>query len=249
MAARGQVVERPVRRSMAATGRVGKRNAAWPHERKREMETIEQKTTPALSWVTAAGGPELQCEDGRAVIGMPEPGWWIPCYAHDREEIHLHLDHTEPVTGIKGTLLIELQKSKSSDDGINWSSCFLFYTPAQRSGCEDDAHIPVRARGNCATFNQAHAAALAWRPAVEVIDGVELWMDPSAGRGVAKLAAGDLEWRKWDDGYSWVWELIGLPASLRSLRGTSPSTAQMLIDADAAREELRAGLRKFLLNF
>ncbi len=213
------------------------------------MEAIEQKTTGNLSWVAAAGGPELQCEDGRDVIGMPEQGWWIPCYAHDGEEIHLHLGYTEPVTGIKGTLLIELQKSKSNDDGINWTSCFLFYTPAQRSGGKDDAHIPVRARGNCATFFQAHAAALSWRPAVEVIDGVELWMDPRAGRGIAKLASGDLEWRRDDGGYSWRWELIGLPAGLRSLGGTSPSTAQMLIDADAAREELRAGLRKFLLNF
>lgn len=217
------------------------------------MNATAEKPIFDLSWVTVAGGPEVHCEDGHRVTGLPEEDWWIPCYVRDGEmELHLHLAHLEPMTGIKGTLLIELRQSKSDDGGIDWHSCFLFYTPAQRIGNEDDVHVPVRARGNCATFDQAHAAALAWRPAVEVIDDVQLWMDPSDGHGVAKLVAGDLEWRKRDGGYSWHWELSGLrglPVSFPYLMGTSPSAAQMLTDADATREELRAGLRKFLLNY
>jgi hypothetical protein len=219
------------------------------------MNTNSQ--TIDLSWVTAAGGPTLHCENRRDVTGLPEEGWWVwrdiidPC-------LNLHKPYTEPVSGINGTLIFNLYPPTAPDNQVTWESTFLFYTTAS-SGKKDKEvhHLPVRGSGFCETFDQAREAALAWRPAVEVIDGVVLWTDPETGAGCAELDAGPLTWNKRLDGYHWTWALRGLEGELQlmsrlmisRLSDISPSLAQMLIDAGARRKQLRAEMRKFLLNF
>ena len=52
--------------------------------------------------------------------------------------------------------------------GVKWDTSFMWY----RSGSQRDAVIPVRGSGTSLDFNAARIAALAWRPAVSVIDGI-----------------------------------------------------------------------------
>lgn len=206
-----------------------------------------------LSWVPAAGGPALTCEDGRNVEGMPETGWWVWVYG-GKGGLHLHVKYAEPATGINGTLMVEINPS---DDGwVRWEAAFLHYIDGTG---ERDARVPVRGKGTAATFADAHAAALAWRPRVQVIDGIELWTDPGGGCGQAAMHSGELTWHTADGPLQLEWAYE--PAGLRDIaeaagfwgcsgiKGTSDTAAQMLADVDAARERMRSALRKFLLNF
>ncbi len=216
------------------------------------MEAAESNVID-LSWVPVAGGPELTCEDGRNVEGMPETGWWVWAYG-GKGGLHLHVKYAEPATGINGTLMVEL---KPSDDGrVHWEAAFLYYIDGTGKG---DARVPVRGKGTAATFAEAHAAALAWRPRVQVIDGIELWTDPTDGSGKAAMHSGELTWRT-ADGRSrleWAYEPAGLrdvaePAGFwgfSGINGISDTAVQMLVDVDAAREKLRAAMRKFLIAF
>lgn len=224
------------------------------------METIEKTITSTsdLSWVAETGGPEITLGKHGLITGMPEEGWRHYEYNGDKREISLQLEHTEPTTGMDGTLILDLSPS-SPDVGVNWAACFLFYTPARDPGGARDGHIPVRARGRCATFAEAHAAALAWRPAVQVIDGVELWTDPTNMRGEARgLRSGRLTWHpaKESEGcIDWRFKPAGIEELgifdwyCQEIGGTAETPEQMLEQVSVVRDRLRSALRNYLLNF
>jgi hypothetical protein len=130
------------------------------------MNATPEKSLIDLSWVTAAGGPEVQCENSRNVTGLPEKGWWVwPDAKHKDQhiglEMNLHREMIEPETGLAGTLMVYLSPS---EQGVSWRSCFMW----NASGNDGDVCIPVRGCGLTSDFDSAHKAALEWRPTVQV---------------------------------------------------------------------------------
>lgn len=218
-----------------------------------------EKQAIDLSWVTAAGGPELG-HDGRDVIGMPEEGWWVwPDAKHKSQEDGLELNRheawDEPETGVGGTLLVDLNPAEGG--GVKWRASFLI---KDEQPDLSDSKIPCRGRGVAPDFESARTAALAWRPEVRVIDGVELWINPVTGEGEAlELRSGELTWKRGEAKGSlviWRFDPAGADEVARSLgswsntiTGACDTLDQMLIEVDQARERLRAAMRKFLLNF
>jgi hypothetical protein len=208
-----------------------------------------------LSWVTAAGGPEVKCEDGRRVTGLPEQGWWAwPDAKHEDQsaglKLYLHTEWAEPVTEKQGPLMCSLEPHSK---GVAWEASFMYRLGA------DDGESPVRGRGIALNFSAAHAAALTWRPHVMVIDGVELWTDPESGDGKAiGLRSGDLTWRRGDAAGGrvlWRFEPVGLIEVFQaighwptSITGACDTLEQMLIEVSEARERIRAAMRRFLLS-
>lgn len=87
--------------------------------------TDEQSSAAAtpqtdLSWIPAAGGPQVKCEDGRHVTGLPESGWWVWVDQTHRDrsaglELNLHTAWDEPETGAGGTLITTM---KPADGGV-----------------------------------------------------------------------------------------------------------------------------------
>jgi hypothetical protein len=217
------------------------------------METIEKNITdtPDLSWVAATGGPEVRCEDGRSVTGLPEDGWRAWAWRSGPTELRRHEKWVEPATGFSGTLMVELS---SSGQGVAWEALFM-WSP---NGDDGEACIPLRASGYSADFHAAREVALAWRPIVEVIDGVELWTDPHSMRGEARgVRSGELSW--WPQGADgsirWSFKPAGVKElelfdwHCQSIEGTAASLEDMLHQVSEARDRLRAAMRNYLLNF
>ncbi len=224
------------------------------------MNAAAEKPLIDLSWVAAAGGPGVKCEDGRNVTGLPEKGWWVWSDAKHKDqsaglELNLHQALVESETGRAGTLLVSLNPV---EQGVRWDACFMWYEP----GTEREACIPVRGGGLTSDFGSAHKAALEWRPIVQVIDGTELWTDPASMNGVAcRLQSGDLAWlpSTGPDGcINWRFKPAGL-GGLKELGlfgwdapavdGFAHSHQQMLVQVAELREHMRSEMRKFLLNF
>lgn len=224
------------------------------------MNATAEKPLIDLSWVAAAGGPEIKCEDGRHVTGLPEEGWWVWSDAEHKDqseglELKLHRDLVEPETGQAGTLIVSLNPVKQE---VRWDACFMWSQP----GSDWDVCVPVRGSGLTSDFESAYKAALEWRPIVQVIDGIELWADPVSMNGVARdLQSGDLAWlpSTGPDGcINWRFKPAGL-SGLKELglfdwrdpevEGYAHSHQQMLDQVAEAREQMRAAMRKFLLNF
>lgn len=218
------------------------------------METRENKTHAGLAWVTAAGGHVLT-HDGRHVTGLPEQGWWVwPDAKHDDQSaglrLYLHTEWIEPATKKLGTLLCSL---KPHSEGVAWEASFVYYLGA------DAGESPVRGHGIAPNFGTAHAAVLAWRPHVMVIDGTELWTDPESGGGKAiGLRSGELTWQSGADAggrVMWQFRLAGLTEVFEAaghwpaaITGTCDTLEQMLIEVSESRERVRAAMRRFLIN-
>lgn len=213
--------------------------------------TTTTETTNPLVWVMAAGGPEVSVAgDGRTVVGLPEEWWvYLGYKVFSPLQLHLHVKHTEPVTGLSGTLLLNLDPIEVGDGGVRWNSAFLV-------GIGEEGRVPARGNGTVGTFDEARAAALAWRPVVDVIDGVELWSNPE-GCGRAELHSGSLEWTGSEGLFRWGFKSAGINDVLSAaggysfggITGESATLEQMLVDVDAARERVRSAMRKFLLSF
>lgn len=222
------------------------------------MNATAESPVIDLGWVTVAGGPELQCTDGREVTGLPEEGWWVwPDQKYKDQSaglvLNLHIEWTEPTTGQAGTLIANIQPA---EQGVKWETCFIWYP----SGKERDAEVPARGRGTSADFNAARMAVLTWRPEVSVIDGIQLWTDPSTAKGKAlDLASGQLTWRVGEEKgqrVQWQFEPAGMTevmnacgAWTHTLSGTAETLHEMLDQVSEAREQMRAAMRKYLLNF
>lgn len=220
------------------------------------METIEKTitNTPDLSWVTAAGGPEVLCEDGYHVTGLPEEGWRARPWRPGPTELRRHAQWVEPTTGFSGTLMVEI---RPEDQGAAWDSLFMWY----EDGDEEKVCIPVRGIGFAPDFTAAREAALAWRPVVQIIDGIELWTDPVSMRGAARcLRSGELTWRSCTETHStgslaWSYTPGGMKEldlfewHSQSIRGVAESHEQMLDQVSAARDRLRSAIRNYLLSF
>lgn len=219
------------------------------------MNATAEKPLIDLSWVVAAGGPEVALDDYDRVIGLPEVGWnsWSWSNHGAGTALSLQVEWTEPTTGQAGTLMAEIAPA---EQGVKWKSSFMWY----RSGSERDTVTPVRGSGTSSDFNAARIAALAWRPAVSVIDGIQLWTDPASNEGSAiDLASGALTWVTTDEKgqrVQWKFKPTGLDAVLDAccsmsfgLRGSADSYQEMLDQVAEAREQMRAAMRKFLLNF
>lgn len=221
-----------------------------------EVQPAAFDVQAALSWVKAAGGPDVQCDDKHHVTGLHEKGWWVfPDHLPDQLAgltLKLHTPWTEPVTGRVGVLLVNLAPA---DAVVRWSSCFMWYAL-------DKKHIgviPVRGEGTARDFNTAHRTALAWRPRVGCIDGIELWTDPVDGEGSAiGLGAGDLSWRRGktnEPRIHWRYDVHGLKdvmaacgGWLGSLTGACDTLTDMLDQVSQARGRIRAAMHQFLLN-
>lgn len=215
------------------------------------MNMTAEKKTIDLSWVAAAGGPEIERDAFGHVTGLPEQGWNSWDWAGG--ELSLNVEWTEPTTLQAGTLLFSI---KPSEQGLKWEACFVWH----RTEGERECVIPIRGRGVACDFNAARQAALAWRPLVSVIDGIQLWTDPNENKGAAlELTSGSLEWRiaeekgkrvLWNfhpNGMADVMKACG--GWVHNLRGEADSLQQMLDQASEAREQMRAAMRKFLLSY
>lgn len=123
-----------------------------------------------------------------------------------------------------------------------------------------NAVIPARGQGTTPDFNSAREAALAWRPGVRVIDGIELWLDPISGKGEAvDLNSGELTWRAGVAAGSrilWSFEPAGLGDVFQAwgcwrsaISGACDTLEQMLAEVNEARDRIRSAMRKFLRNY